>query len=113
MPAVPLAVTNALPMSRLLPLALLLCLPAVAPATPPEPVVPASGRMVQLHDEVSEGLQKYRRETDPQRRAEWLLWLAMARDPRAAVALGEALGDPSEQLRTTAACLIIHRERLN
>jgi hypothetical protein len=49
----------------------------------------ASGKMVM--DEVSEGLRRYRRETDESKRVEWLRKLARTRDPRVGAAMGEYL----------------------
>ncbi len=54
-------------------------------AGPPEG---ASGKMVL--DKVSEGLRKYRKETDEDKRIYWLTKLAPSRDPRVALALWEA-----------------------
>jgi hypothetical protein len=63
---------------------LLAGLPVVA--GPPER---PAGRMA--FDEVADGLRRYRRERDPQRRRELLQKLAPTRDPRVAVAMGEVL----------------------
>jgi hypothetical protein len=67
-------------------LALLATLAPPAFAGPPDGV---SGRMVL--DEVADGLRRYHKETDETRRVEWLWKLARTRDPRVAVALGEAM----------------------
>jgi hypothetical protein len=48
-----------------------------------------SGQMVL--DEVADALRRYRREKDESKRIRWLVALAPTRDPRVAVALGEAL----------------------
>jgi hypothetical protein len=65
----------------------LVVLPGMAArAGPPER---PSGRMVR--DDVAEGLLRYRRATDPERRRALLRQLAPTGDPRVAVALGEAL----------------------
>ncbi len=56
--------------------------PGKALAGPPQGV---SGKMVL--DEVSEGLRKYRRETDGKKRIKWLTKLAPSRDPRVKAAL--------------------------
>ena len=47
-------------------------------------------------------LSTYARERDPTRRAHLLALLAVSRDPRAALRLGEALGDPNVEVRTAA-----------
>ena len=71
---------------RLAALALLALLaPWPAAAGPPERV---SGRMV--FDEVAEGLRKYGKETDREKRIRWLRKLAPTGDVRVAVALGDA-----------------------
>jgi hypothetical protein len=44
-------------------------------------------------DEVAEGLKRYRKETDVEKRLWWIERLAPTRDVRVCVALGEALGD--------------------
>jgi hypothetical protein len=44
-----------------------------------------------MFDEVAVGLSIYRREKDDEKRRGWLNRLAPSRDPRVAVALGEAL----------------------
>ncbi len=59
--------------------------PGRAVAGPPEGV---SGKMT--FDEVADALRKYRKETDEGKRMGWLWKLAPTRDPRVAVALGEA-----------------------
>src|SRR5438309_980167 len=69
----------------------------VALAGPPEAV---SGRMVL--DEVADGLRRYRNEGDVGKRMEILWRLAPTGDPRVAVALGEALSDPSPGVRLSA-----------
>jgi hypothetical protein len=76
-------------------LALLVAAPAAA--GPPEAV---SGRMV--FDVVADGLRKYARETDPEMRARRLAALAPSQDPRVAVALGEAMQDPSPAVLAAA-----------
>src|SRR5262249_60227214 len=66
----------------------LLALPAAVPpaaAGPPESV---SGRMA--FDEVADGLRKYRKETDPEKRLAWLQTLGATGDPRVALALVDA-----------------------
>jgi hypothetical protein len=74
------------------PLLAALCLPLLAllvaaPATagPPEGV---SGRIV--FDEVADGLRKYHKETDPEKRLAWLQTLGATGDPRVALALVDA-----------------------
>jgi hypothetical protein len=69
----------------LLAVPLLFAAPA-AVAGPPER--PAAGMAL---DEVADGLRRYSREQDPQRRRELLWKLAARNDPRVAVALGEVL----------------------
>jgi hypothetical protein len=59
--------------------------PGMAVAGPPEGV---SGKMV--YDEVADGLRKYRKEKDCQKRLQWMVKLAPTRDPRVAIALVEA-----------------------
>jgi hypothetical protein len=66
--------------------ALFLLLPAPVFAGPPEGV---SGNMV-LSDPVMDALRQYRRETNSSRRINWLIKWAPDKDPRVAVALGEA-----------------------
>ena len=60
--------------------------PGKAGAGPPERT---SGRIV--FDTVADGLRKYGKETDEQKRIDWLLRLAPSQDPRVAVVLGEAV----------------------
>jgi hypothetical protein len=79
-------------------LAVFLLLPAPVFAGPPEGV---SGKMVL--DEVGDGLRKYWKETDPDRRATWLRRLAWTHDPRVAVALGEAIDSREEYICQVAA----------
>jgi hypothetical protein len=76
-------------------------------AGPPEG---AAGKMVLARDEVSEALAKYRHESDPHRRLALLTDLAGVRDPRVAVALGQALYDPDAELRVQAAFGILHNQ---
>jgi hypothetical protein len=68
--------------------ALALLPPGKAVAGPPDG---ASGKMVL--DEVADGLRKYRKEEDLDRRFKALNRLAPTRDPRVAVALGEAFDE--------------------
>jgi hypothetical protein len=63
-------------------------LPGLAPRIVAGPPDGASGNMVL--DEVADGLRKYRKEKDPEKRAAWLERLAPSKDPRVALALGEA-----------------------
>jgi hypothetical protein len=63
--------------------------PGEALAGPPEG---ASGKMA--FDRVADGLRKYRKAADVDRRIGWLDRLAPTGDPRVAVALGEAMRDP-------------------
>jgi len=69
-------------------LALFSLVPPVTAARAGPPEGP-SGRMVR--DEVADGLLRYRRATDSERRRALLRQLAPTGDPRVAVALGEAL----------------------
>jgi hypothetical protein len=83
----------------LLALALLALLTAgKAVAGPPEG---APGKMVL--DEVADGLRKYHKETDEGGRIKWLRKLARTQDPRVGLALGEALSDPSPDVREASA----------
>ena len=72
-------------------LVLALALPALA--GPPEGV---SGKMV-FTDEVAEGLRKYRQEKDATHRLAWLEKLAPLRDPRVAIALGDAMDSAEDR----------------
>ena len=65
-------------------IALLAAVPPAA-AGPPEGV---SGRMA--FDEVADGLRKYHKETDPEKRLAWLQTLGATGDPRVALALVDA-----------------------
>jgi hypothetical protein len=69
--------------------ALLLALPAPLPAAFAGPPERPCGRTAL--DEVADGLRRYHRENDPERRRLLLAKLAPTRDPRVAVALGEVL----------------------
>jgi hypothetical protein len=71
--------------------------PGSAVAGPPEGV---SGKLVL--DKAGAGLDRYHKETDPARRAEWLTALAPTRDPRVAVALGEALESSNKRIISAA-----------
>jgi hypothetical protein len=75
-------------------------------AGPPEG---PSGEMVL--DEVADGLRKYHKEKDTERRIDRLLELAPMSDPRVLVTLGEALGDPSMEIRSLAVVLLASRDR--
>jgi hypothetical protein len=81
-----------------LPLAVLAVDSLRAVAGPPQEV---SGKMAL--DEVEDGLRRYRKETDERKRIKWLRKLAPSRDPRVAVALGEAMYDRSEVVMAAAA----------
>ena len=53
-----------------------------------------------VFDEVADGLRRYQREKDPQKQAARLTRLAAIRDPRVALALGEAfMQDNPQELR--------------
>jgi hypothetical protein len=82
-------------------LAALALAPARAVAGPPERL---SGRMVL--DEVAEGLMRYRMARTPEVRARQLARLAPKGDPRVAVAVGEALSDPSPEVTSRATRII-------
>jgi hypothetical protein len=70
-------------------IAVFLLLPGQAAlAGPPEG---ASGEMA-IVDPVADGLRKFRKEKDPDKRGELIEKLARTRDPRVALVLGEALG---------------------
>jgi hypothetical protein len=88
--------------------------PGEAVAGPPEVV---SGKMVL--DEVADGLRRYRRVKDEGKRVECLEKLALSRDVRVAVALGEYLdgerdkpdyleGDSRERCSLVARLLYLH-----
>jgi hypothetical protein len=72
--------------------------PHQAVAGPPEGV---PGKMA--FDEVADGLRRYRAEKDRGRRVTWLWRLGKCSDLRVAVAMGDALSDPSEEVRYAAA----------
>jgi hypothetical protein len=84
---------------------LALLAPVTALAGPPEG---ASGKMA--FDRVGAGLDRYRKEKDPAKRLGWLTRLAPTRDPRVAVALGEAMDRALDQkdhaMRWEAASLL-------
>jgi hypothetical protein len=91
---------------RLAALALLASLvPLPTVAGPPEGV---SGRMA--FDEVADGLRRYRKETDPDERVEWLSRLTPSSDPRVLIALGEALNDPDRDVACSAVVLLDARD---
>jgi hypothetical protein len=91
----------------LLALATLLSVVPLASALPPEG---PSGEMALARDGVSEALLKYRRESDPHRRLALLTDLAEVRDPRVAVALGQALYDRRAEVRVQAAFGILFNQ---
>jgi hypothetical protein len=70
-------------------------------ATPPQKV---SGAMT--FDTVADGLRKYHKETNVQRRVDWLTKLADTRDIRVQVALQDALRDPNKEVYWAALCLL-------
>ena len=72
-----------------------------AVAGPPEK---ASGKMVL--DEVADGLRKYRKETNPDKRIHRLEQLARTHDPRVAIVLGDLLGCADAGTRFDAAYII-------
>lgn len=74
-------------------LSLLLTLPLLLAGTPAGAGPPErpEGRMT--FDEVADGLRRYRREHDPERRRALIRKLAPRRDPRVAVVLGESLAE--------------------
>jgi hypothetical protein len=71
-------------------------------AGPPEGV---SGKMAL--DNVEDGLRRYRQEKDNEKRYRLLERLALTRDPRVALALGELLRCADEDDRFVAATLLI------
>jgi hypothetical protein len=83
---------------------LALSLPGMAVAGPPDGV---SGKMVL--DQVADGLRRYRKESDEDRRLELLNQLAPSRDPRVAIALGEFLGCAADEVNQFDAALLICR----
>jgi hypothetical protein len=56
---------------------------------------------------VADGLRKYRKETDPKKRLQWLEKLAPTRDPRVALTLANALTDHLEWFRRDASLLLL------
>jgi hypothetical protein len=79
----------------------LLLLLALAPEIPAGPPMSPTGRTVL--DPIEDGLRQYRTARTPEARRLWLKRLARTHDPRVAVALGEALGDPSPLVARRAA----------
>jgi hypothetical protein len=77
--------------------------PGKAVAGPPEGV---SGKMV--FDEVADGLRKYRKETDPEKRFRRLDQLTKTHDPRVDIILGEMLS-PISFPEIDIACAVILR----
>ena len=75
--------------------------PGNSVAGPPEKI---SGVMV--FDEVADGLRKYRQETDTGRRIRRLEKLALTRDPRVAIVLGDLLGSTDRETQIYAAGII-------
>jgi hypothetical protein len=71
-----------------------LCLMLVGPVCLAGPPGGPTGAMV--FDTVADGLRRYRREKDPEKRIRWLEKLAATRDPRVAIALHELANDLSE-----------------
>ena len=67
---------------------LALTLPGNAVAGPPEKI-----HEKLVFDEVADGLRKYRKETDPEKRMERLEKLARSRDPRVAIVLASISTD--------------------
>jgi hypothetical protein len=96
MPRTPFVLLLAVAMSLLA-----LALPEPALARPPEVV---SGKMV--FDEVAEGLRKYRKETDEDKKLTVLKKLVQTHDPRVAIVLGEMLSCSNKGTRFYAAYLI-------
>jgi hypothetical protein len=84
---------------------LTLVLPGKTVAGPPEGV---SGKMVLQRDGVAEALWMYRQENDEEKRILRLVNLLRIRDPRVAVALGKALDDPCDCVRTWGAIGIVY-----
>ena len=75
--------------------------PAKAVAGPPEKVCGAM-----TFDIVADGLRKYHKETDHDRRVRWLRKRAPTRDVRVAVALDDAWGDSDGGVGTVAQALL-------
>ena len=90
------------PLAKALALLLLPLIVSVASAGPPPG---PSGAMVL--DELADGLRRYQREANPERRVRWLKRLAPTRDPRVGVALGQALTDDAPEVRSAAADLLL------
>ncbi len=82
-------------------------LPAPLAAGPPEG---PSAKMALAPDEVADGLRKYRNAKNEAKRLRLLDKLARTRDPRVAVALGDALSDPSCDVQATAAIGILFHQ---
>jgi hypothetical protein len=89
-------------MMMLVALALLATLAPSAFAGPPDG---ASGQMVL--DEVADGVRQYRKETDSEKRIQWLEKLAPTRDPRVALTLAAALTDHLAWFRRHASLLLL------
>ena len=85
----------------------LLLLGSATGAGPPGKV---SGEMV--FDEFADGLRRYRQETNPKKRADWLRQLAPTGEPRVIVALGEALYDKYLIVQRAAAREMVDRYAL-
>jgi hypothetical protein len=87
-------------MSRMLAAAVVLAVlsPTSGIAGPPQK---PAGAMT--FDTVADGLRQYHKETDQAKRIRLLKKFAPTGDPRVAVALGEALSDPSEVVVAAAA----------
>jgi hypothetical protein len=80
---------------------LTLSLPRNSVAGPPDP---PSGAM--KFDTVADGLRKYHKETDGQKRVNWLTRLAATHDIRVQVTLVDALRDPNTAVSVAAVCLL-------
>jgi hypothetical protein len=86
-------------------LVLTLALSGPTLAGPPEGV---SGKMVMARDEVADELRKYRQEILPTARLRWLKKHASTKDPRVALAIGEATTDPDPTLSLWSRILLFN-----
>jgi hypothetical protein len=82
--------------------------PGKVVAGPPEGV---SGKMELVSDKVADTLRAYRAAKNDGKRWELLGKIASIKDPRIAVALGEALSDPKDNVRVLAAYTILYNQR--
>jgi hypothetical protein len=85
----------------LLVVSLALLSPGNVVAGPPEKI---SGKLI--FDEVADGLRKYRKEKDEEKRINWLKTLAATRDSRVAVTLGEGLNGGTKHFSFHSAVIL-------